>query len=176
VTNPNVPSLATPVVGNPISQSYLKAQVYDPLNFLLNKPVMSVGLSSDQTVTSTSSTYVPVQLNSTIDDNWGAWTTGTSWIWTAPCSGVFSVAASVTWAASTTGARAIKAQKNGLDIPYSTSWADPGTSQFLPNVLPDVPFRCTVGDTVQLVAFQNSGASLAIKGGLSFMTIEFEHF
>lgn len=39
MTNLPVPSLAAPVVGNPLSQSYLTGQMYNALSFLLNPPL-----------------------------------------------------------------------------------------------------------------------------------------
>jgi hypothetical protein len=170
VTNPNVPSLAQPVTGQPLSQSYLKAQVYDPANFILGKPSATLLQSSAWNTPNNASPYTTAPWQSSGFDNWaGHSNTTNNTRYVIPVAGIYQLSGALTWAANATGVRAAEFMKNGTALGGSNLYMPASSSNFFTVSLPAYFVQCVVGDYLEIGGFQNSGAPLAtVPGGCYF--------
>lgn len=172
MTNLPVPSLAAPVTGNPISQSYLTSQVYNPLTFAFNKPIFNaVQASTTDTLTSGISwTSLNFKDSAGIyQDTYGghSLTTNPS-RYTAVVAGWYTVNGCATFGTtSTTGLRGVRIAKNGAAVQGMCCMFQAPTST---NVSPAIatPTRdvfLNVGDYIEVQALQNSGGNLSTIAG-----------
>lgn len=78
----------------------------------------------------------------------------------AQVAGLYFLTGGVYMATNTSGARALKWQKNGVDIPGSGNSAQPQTGVQTPVVARPTEVQLAVSDFVQLLVFQGSGGNL----------------
>lgn len=175
MTNPNVPSLALPVTGQPISQSYLKAQMYDPLNFLLNKPVCTMNLGGTDGSQTSNNAYQTVAFTTAASDNWGGYKSNLNG-YQVPCAGTYLCSYAITFAASATGVRAAYLQQNSGNVTDTNIWGIPPNANFMSIEMPPVAVACAAGDLITVTAYQNTGGNFGIKAQGTFLTVEFAHF
>lgn len=160
-----VPPLAT--VPSPITSAWMNANVRDTINFLTYPPICKAvyapGSSTLATATFPAGSVVP--LNSVTVDNYGGMTTGASAAYTAPVAGRYYVYGQMNLAAaaSSTGYGAGIRINGGTttwgDVVFKTSDSSGGGATFNRRI------RLNAGDTVQLMATQGSGSTIAYNTG-----------
>lgn len=136
--------------------------VRDDLQYLANPPRCRVRPSAVQPISNNAWTALTFDLEDWDTDAMHSTATNTSRI-TATTAGVYHVAGIVQWAASTTGQRFAGLRKNGTTTAAPNEgrvggFAPAGTTVPALEVVNDVVLA--VGDWVELLAFQDSGASL----------------
>lgn len=103
-------------------------------------------------------------------DNYGGFTTGAAAKYTIPVAGRYLIAGQITFAASSTAATyACGLQVNGTTLYYGGIVRFAGTS-LAGGASITKRLRLNAGDTVQLVAVQQSGAALAYNATASNQT------
>ena len=156
-----VPPLTT--VPSPITHAWLNANVRDTINFLIYPPCgkahYTAGSSTLANTTLTSPAVVPL---STVDlDTYGAFTTGASAKYTFPVAGRYLVAGTVALASSSTATfYACGVEVNGSTLYWGGITRFAGSS-LIGGASITKRIRVNAGDTVQLVAAQASGGSIA---------------
>lgn len=169
-----VPLLAQPVTGFPVSQAYLQAQVYNPLDFLLNKPDATVYLPADWSLPNNA--YTPVPWTAAQTDNWNGHSNTTNPSrYTAPVSGTYAVDGAITFDGNATGIRAVKIYKNGSAVTGTNLWEPTSGTNFVTISIPAFSVPCLVGDYLEIAAFQNTGHPFNIKAVGAYMHVEFKH-
>lgn len=160
MTVPNVPALTLPVVGQPLSQSYLKGQMYDPLNFLLNPPSCKLTQATGQAFTS--SAVTTVALDTVQWDPWAGFNNATD-VWTVPVAGMYLIIATLGLPAGTSeGNRLLQIRVNNAALADGSGQIEFPGSLSTTNWDGDVVIttRCNVGDAISFIAQQNSGSTL----------------
>lgn len=122
-----------------------------PAAYLVQGTVQSVPNSTDTAITFTSA----------VSDNWSGWTSGSSTRYTIKVAGVYAVSGAVCWAGNATGRRYNYLRINGTTaIPGSAGdLASPATNN-ITVVSPLIIHSFAVGDYIELIANQTSGAAL----------------
>lgn len=157
---------------SPITSAWLNANLRDAINFLIYPPVMkahyTAGSSSLANTTLASPAIVPL---TTVDlDTYGGFTTGASAHYTAPVAGRYLLTGTVNLASSsTTTFYACGVRVNGT----TAYWG--GITRFAGSSLAGGAsitkrLRLNAGDTVQLIAAQASGGSIAYNTTASNQT------
>lgn len=143
--------------GSPTVNVNSAAGIAGPLNFLANPPVFRASLLSSQSLANNSA--VPITLGSTADvDNYSGWTAST---YTVQRPGLYLCHGLVCFSANSTSAR-----RAGLKINGGTTYWGPGynaPSAGRCSATKTQIFSLQAGDTIQLMAEQNSGSSLALS-------------
>lgn len=169
-----VPSLTQPVTGYPISQAYLQAQVYNPLDFVLNKPVATMYMTADWSLPN--SAYQTVPWNAALTDNWnGHSNTTNNTRYTVQTAGTYSLSGVATFDGNATGARAVKIYKNGAGISGTNLWEAAVGTNYISIAIPAFSIPCVTGDYLEIAVYQNSGNNLNVKAVGSYMNVEFAH-
>ena len=163
-----LPNLTPPVVGNPLSQSYLYNQMYNPLGFLLNPPQASIYSAANQPGAANATNY-QIPFDSTDYDNYGGHsTTVNNTRYTCQVPGLYQIHAHVTFAANATGMRMVEIWVNGGVILGSrNAMAVTGASTTGLGMEANTYHRLNVGDYVEVNTQQWSGGTLAINGSSS---------
>jgi hypothetical protein len=162
VANLPVPTLASEIANNSFTAALAKAGIYNTGNFLLNPPLFVGTQTSAQSIPNTGSSWTAIGLNTeTIDSYTGHDNVTNNSRYTAQVAGSYLVCGVVAYATNTTGVRAARIHYNGNVIQGSAQMtlASPGTN--LTGVT--TPIRAvpmSVGDYVEVAAWQNSGGSL----------------
>lgn len=99
-------------------------------------------------------------------------TVGASWVFTVPVAGLYSVAAHVLYAATTTWAATEAARLsvavNGNIVRHVCRQTDFTAASILVWTGGATLVSCAVGDTIDVRALQNSGAGLALQADAAF--------
>jgi hypothetical protein len=156
-----IPPLTT--VPNPITSAWMNANIRDTISFLIFPACMKAHYTAGSSVLANSTLATPqVVPLTTIDmDNYGAFTTGASAKYTIPVAGRYLVAGQVNLASSSTATW----YACGVLVNSSTLYWG-GITRFAGSGLAGGAgiakrIRFNAGDTVQLVAAQASGGSIA---------------
>lgn len=162
-----------PVPANPawpsppayVTSAFLNANITQALQFLAYPPVFRAQLSAT-TYTIASSSYptgVSIFLDAVSVDNYNGWNSGTH-TWTAPVGGLYTIYGQVAILMSSNGQIAC-----GINVNGNTTWA--GLSNILisssstpVSISARMQVRLSAGDTVQLMGYQDSGATQALFG------------
>jgi hypothetical protein len=131
--------------------------IRDVLNFLSNPPLLRVGATIAQSITSATLTNVTFAATAATVDSYSGWSSGT---YTVPRDGLYLFHGLVAFAANASGNRRAGATING-----TTYWGppSPATSSGGVNVAKTQIFSLQAGDTVQLACRQTSGNPLALS-------------
>lgn len=165
-----VPPLTS--VPTPITSAWLNANLRDAVGFLIYPPTMkahyTAGSSTLANTTLASPAIVPL---TTVDfDNYGGFTTGASAHYTAPVSGRYLLAGQINLASSnTTTFYACGLRLNGTTVSWGGIARFAGTS-LAGGASVTKRLRLSAGDTVQLIAAQASGGSIAYNTTASNQT------
>lgn len=112
-----------------------------------------------------------VASNTPVFDSHGAYDNGAS-VYRVPISGYFKVSAQAVFVNNTTGARAVRIQKNGVDTGIGDyGAADSGTSPSTRRCVGTI--RCNAGDTIRWQAYQTSGGNLAFYNATTELSPNF---
>lgn len=169
-----VPSLAAPVTGTPISQAYLTQQVYNPLMFVLGKPVATLLQTSAWNTPNNVTPYNTVPWQSSGIDNWGGHSNSTNNTrYTVQVAGIYQLSGAVTWQANATGVRAAEFMKNGSALGGTNLYMPASSSNFFTVSLPAYIVACAVGDYLEIGGYQSSGSALATVTGGSYFSISY---
>lgn len=166
----SVPPLTA--VPTPITAAWLNANVRDTIRFLTYPPVCKAHYTAGTSTVPNNSLATPAVINlTTVDvDNYGNFTTGAAAKYTAPYSGRYLFAGQVTFAASSTATTyACGLLVNGTTLYYGGIVRFAGTA-LAGGASVTKRLRLTFGDTVQLVAVQQSGGALAYNTTASNQT------
>lgn len=133
------------------------------LTFLNNPPMLRAANFNSSTVADSTVTTVPVAGNTAGPqvDSYGKLNTST-YTYTVPISGVYLVHGAVNFAASTTAQRQAGIQVNGSLNLWGPSYQAAAIGTTVPQVTRLLDLHA--GDTLKLVAQQNTGAGLAFGG------------
>lgn len=159
-------------VPTPITSAWLNANVRDTIRFLSYPPIMKAHYTAGTSTIPNNSLAAPAVVNlTTVDvDNYGNFTTGAAAKYTAPYSGRYFFAGQISFAASSTATTyACGLLVNGTTLYYGGIVRFAGTSQ-AGGASVTKRLRLTFGDTVQLVAVQQSGAALAYNASAGNQT------
>lgn len=136
--------------------------------------------ASGTTVINTGAAAAIVDFASKIYDTHGAVTTGASWKFTAPVSGLYRVTASAqldTTSTSnfngTTEQFELTARKNGT-ISSVIGHVRPYANQNYPTLSGSTVISCIAGDTIDIRAFQDSGTNWSVGTGATYNYILIE--
>lgn len=176
MTNLPVPSLAAPVTGFPISQSYLTSQVYQPLSFLLNPPVCFLYANAAQTLTASGTNYL-VTINSAFFDPYAGYSSNA---WVVPVAGWYDIEGVVHFTGNSSGNRAcwFTTDKSGLGQIAGTERFTPASTSSTMSITCSAIIQLTQNQTLALGAYQSSGASLtttAVAGACATLKAKFIH-
>lgn len=145
---------------SPITSAWLNANLRDAVSFLAYPPIMRAHSTSGSVATSTLSSPQGVSPGTVDVDNYGGYSSG---LYRAPVAGRYFVAGQVNYASSsTTATYACGIRVNGSTVSWGSAVRFAGTS-LAGGAAAARRIRLSAGDTVQLVAAQNSGASLALN-------------
>lgn len=170
-----LPNLAAPVAGNPISQAYLTAQMYNPLTFLLNPPVAFLYASAVQSLATSGTNYL-ININTAVTDPYAGYASNA---WVVPVSGWYNLDGVVNFAGNSSGNRACWFTTDKVNLTTVT-----GTERFTPPGSSTMSAACggmaqlNQGATLSLVGYQSSGGSLstvAVGGTCATMKVTFAH-
>jgi hypothetical protein len=149
-------------VPNPITSAWLNANVRDTVRFLCYPPAAKAYYTPGSSSCANSSLSSPqaVPLTTVAVDTYGGLTTGSGALYTAPVAGRYLVAGQVNFVQSSSAAT----YACGITAAGTTYWG--GAVHFSGTSLAGGAsvtkrVRLTAGQTVQLVAAQSSGGSLA---------------
>lgn len=159
-------------VPTPITSAWLNVNVRDTIKFLSYPPICKAHYTAGTSTVPNNSLATPAVINlTTVDvDNYSTFTTGTAAKYTAPYSGRYFLAGQVTFAASSTATTyACGLLVNGTTLYYGGIVRFAGTA-LAGGASVTKRLRLNFGDTVQLVAVQQSGAALAINTTASNQT------
>jgi hypothetical protein len=136
-----------------------------PLAFLNNPPMLRLANLDGATV-ATNTVFKPALSGNPQGispfDNFGAYVSGTN-TYTVPISGVYLVHATVNYAANTGGQRQAGVQVNGSLNLWGGSYQAAGVGGTAPQMTRLLDLQ--VGDTLQLITQQNTGASTTLANG-----------
>ena len=157
----SVPPLAT--APSPITSAWLNANVRDTINYLIYPPALKAHYTAGSSSLANSDLTTPqvVPLSAADLDNYSGLTTGASAKYTIPRAGRYLVAGQMNLAASSTAAT----YSCGVLVNSTTLYWG-GSARFAGTSLAGGAgitrrLRFNAGDTVQLVASQNSGGAIA---------------
>ena len=154
-------------VPSPITSAWLNANLRDAVNFLVYPPVCKAHTTSGSVASGNLSSPKTVSPGTVDVDNYGAYSAG---LYTAPVSGRYIVAGQVNFASSsTTATYACGIQVNGTAVLWGDALRFAG-SGLAGGAGVTKRIRLSAGDTVQLVAAQNSGAALNLNTTASNQT------
>lgn len=176
MTNLPVPTLAAPVTGNPISQSYLNSQVYNPLTFLLNPPIFAGYQVTGQSIPTGQSPVAITMDGETLDTYSGHSNTTNPSRYTAQVAGTYKV-----WGGFAGGGFASQTvffayiAKNGTEVTGSRA-TDVGNSSHS-YVLATVPVfvTLTVNDYVELWGASDTAGTAHTGTPTSSLNVQFIH-
>lgn len=153
-----VPTPANEVPGNFITGALWNSNVYNGLTFLLNRPLCSVWQNAAQSIPNASNT--PIQFDSTNLDTYGGHSNVTnSSRYTAQVPGWYWVYGNISYSTASAGIRTAAITKNGSTVSGGFG-SNNGNSAYYTTVSAAVPVLMAVGDYVETVAYQSSGAAL----------------
>lgn len=159
MSNLPVPSPRTFTSGEYETAAYFN-MLRDAVNFLANKPLLSVSQSTIQSVAS--SAWTSITCDASTVDTYGMHSNSTNNSRaTAQVAGWYRPAGSAAFAANGTGARGSRFAKNGAAVLGTASFGPPlttGNASSLPAV--SLPVLLAVGDYLELQGFQTSGGVL----------------
>ena len=154
-------------VPSPITAAWLNANLRDAVNFLVYPPVMKAHTNSGSVASGNLSAPKAVSPGTVDVDNYGAYSAG---LYTAPVAGRYIVAGQVNYASSsTTATYACGIQVNGTAVLWGDALRFAG-SGLAGGAGVAKRIRLSAGDTVQLVAAQNSGSTLNLNTTASNQT------
>ena len=149
--------------------------VRDALLFLLDPPQCQAYNTTAPSIASNAVTPQAVTLDVETYDNDNIHSTGGSTNrFTIVTPGTYEVNAQVVFAANSTGMREVRTVKNGSTPPLGRVVVTPG-AQVCVAQISGVLMPFSAGDTLDLMALQNSGAALALVAGSglnSFMRVQ----
>ena len=154
-------------VPSPITSAWLNANVRDAIGFLSFPPVLKAHTTTGS-VANSSLTSPAVVSPATVDvDTYGGYSAGT---YTAPVAGRYLVAGQVNFAtSSTTATYACGIRVNGSTVSWGAAVRFAGTT-LAGGASVTKRVRLNAGDTVQLIAAQNTGGSLSLNTTASNQT------
>lgn len=176
MTNLAVPSLTAPQVGNPISQSYLTNQMYNPLTFLLNPPLFAGYQVTGQSIP-TGQSAVAINMDGTLTDTYGGHSNSTNPSrYTAQVAGVYKV-----WGGFAGGGFTSQTvflayiAKNGAEVVGSRA-SDVGNASHS-YALATIPVFVTlaVGDYVELWGASDVTGVAHVGNPTSSLNVEWRH-
>lgn len=176
MTNLPVPALAAPVVGNPISQSYLTSQVYNPLTFLLNPPLFAGYQTTAQSIPSGQSAVALNMDSETLDTYSGHSNTTNPSRYTAQVAGTYKV-----WGCFAGGGFSSQTvffayvAKNGTEVTGSRA-SDVGNSAHAYALATSPVFvTLAVNDYVELYGASDTAGSSHVGNPTSSLNVQFVH-
>lgn len=132
-----------------------KVDVIDP-------PFAKLKRTANQTIANNTATAVAWDAEDEDTHN-GHSTSSNNTRYTCQVAGVYDLDAAIPWVADGTGIRQIDFRKNGTDT--DTGIRQPAISSFTASYCASGKVRLAVGDYVEVIVTQNSGASLAVNQG-----------
>lgn len=172
MTNLPVPTLAAPVTGNPISQSYLTSQLYNPLTFVLNPPIFNAVQASTTDTIPTGISWTSINFKDSAgiyQDTYGGHSLTTNPTrYTAAVTGWYTVSGCATFGTTnTTGLRGVRIAKNGIQVQgmCCVFQAPTSTNVSVAIATPTRDILLGVGDYIEVQALQNSGVNLSTIAG-----------
>lgn len=176
MTNLPVPSLAAPVTGTPISQAYLTSQVYNPLYFLLNRPICTVYQVTPQTMPTLASP-APITMDGSSIDTYGGHSNSTNPSrYVAPVPGIYKV-----WGSFAGGGLSSQTEfiayiaKNGAEITGSRAADVSNASHAYALATPPVFLSLATGDYVELYGAGDGTGNTHTGLPTSSLSVEFAH-
>lgn len=176
MSNMPVPSLAQPVVGFPISQSYLTNQVYNPLYFLLNRPICAIYQVTSQTMPPLS-TPAPITMDGSLFDTYGGHSNSTNNSrYVARVSGIYKV-----WGSFAGGGLSSQTEfvayvaKNGNEITGSRAADVSNSSHAYALATPPVFVTLVAGDYVELYGAGDGTGNTHTGLPTSSLNVEWAH-
>ncbi|MEU0940095.1 hypothetical protein [Embleya sp. NPDC005971] len=143
--------------GDILGSGLLNSQVRDGLTFLLNPPLFVAAQASTQSVANT--TWTAITLGTVTADTYGG--AGSS-SYTVTAAGWYTVCGTVSYASNSTGARGTQIYKNGSPVTgHGAFVAPPSGSSVCTVSTPTRDVQLSVGDVVDVRAYQSSGGSLS---------------
>lgn len=159
-------------VPTPITAAWLNANVRDTIKFLTYPPIAKMHYTAGSSTVPNNSLATPAVINLTTPDvdNYGGLTTGAAAKYTVPVAGRYFIAGQVTFASSSTATTyACGLLVNGSTLYYGGIVRFAGTA-LAGGASVTKRLRLNAGDTVQLVAVQQSGGALAYNATASNQT------
>lgn len=162
-----VPSPITWVAGNKVTAAQMNANVRDAVNFLLATPTAESYVNAAQSVANTA--WSVITLDGNVLNNDTMWVSGTTI--TIKTAGTYLVSGQVTFAANTSGRRLGGINLNAFSSQPNVNQTEVmvATTGSATTTVPITARRLhlNVNDTLQLYAYQTSGASLSLVTGSS---------
>lgn len=164
-----IPTIPSESPGNFWTSALWNANVLNGLNYLLS-PVRFKGYAvAAQSLTSSTSTTVLALDTTAVDSDNGHSNVTNNSRYTCQTAGLFYVSGSVNFAQNSGGTRTLQVFQNGASITGSAVQAMPsatnGASVFTSTIV-----QLSVGDYVELAAWQNSGSTLATATSNALLT------
>lgn len=176
MSNLPVPSLAAPVTGTPISQSYLTQQLYNPLYFLLNRPICTVYQVTAQTMPTLASPAPITMDGSSIDTYSGHSTTTNPSRYVAQVAGIYKV-----WGSFAGGGLSSQTEfvafitKNSAEITGSRAADVSNASHAYALATPPVFVTLAAGDYIELYGAGDGTGNTHTGQPTSSLSVEFAH-
>lgn len=157
--------------------SSLEVLALAQLAFLANTPTAMLWQNTVQSVPSGTTFATAVNWDSASEDNWSGHSGVTNPSrYTVQVAGMYRVSASLTYSNSAgLAVRALEIQKSGVFVSGTQAYNQSYSNNFLTVQLPSVLVRCVVGDYLQALTWQNSGAALNTVGSDSYMSVDYVH-
>lgn len=161
-------TISVPAVGggNP-TLTWVASEFTDP-------PMCEAVQNTGQSIASSSSTYYVLTLDFNYINNDGMWSSGATDRFTCVTPGTYEVSGQVTFPSNATGARQAGIASDGSATPNIVQSAAAPIAALCTVALPARKVRLNAGDYLQLLALQNSGASMTITPGYksTFMSVK----
>jgi hypothetical protein len=159
-----IPSIPTESPGNFWTSALWNTVILGGLSYLL-APVRFKGYSSTTQSIATGTAPVPLTLDTEIVDSDGGHSTSTNTSrYTAQTAGLYYVTGAVTFATNATNTRTLQVLLNGAAVNGAGVQAAPASNRGA-TVLASTLVQMSVGDYVEIAAWQDSGGSLATSSG-----------
>ena len=173
-----VPSEMTATVGQILTAAEWNSNVRDGINFLLNPPMFVGTQATTQSIANGAWGWLTID-TSVVDTYSGHSNTTNNMRYTAQVAGWYECTANVAWASNATGVRSVALGVNST-TPISATIFNlyPGTAGYDPICQTTYKVFLNVGDYVQGLVMQTSGAALLTASGASgqsFLTVEWVH-
>lgn len=175
-----VPSPRTWAVADLETAALFNAGLRDPLNFLLSPPRAQAIQAVAQTIPTSAETAITLDTGTGIGtvNNDGMWVTGANTKLTAVTPGKYLISAAIGFAANATGRRQAAIRLNGTTFLTQTEASVVTAASAVTNCpIPSFEYQLNVGDYLELLAFQTSGAGLLTSVAyplMSFMRAQWE--
>lgn len=142
----------------------LNLEVRDALNFLLNKPRVSLRRVAAQSIPNPTSARVPIQWDTEDSDLAGMWSSGANTKIFTQYAGRYSASLIVDFAVNSTGSRALYCKVNGTTEYTTGIQLANAASDTIIGFNFEIPRLFAVGEYIEFLAGQSSGGALNIGG------------